>query len=156
MKRKSKGLALLLALMMLISMNPAIVFAEAVGQPGDTPAVAEETPVTPEKVHEELGTAIDAAIALEDYQRLAAAYGPDSENVTKAYAAWQDAEIKARAANKAAEDAAAASGSGYAAASSTSKANTGDNSKTLVWLTTLATAGIALAKGLVGRLRTQN
>jgi len=153
--------------------------------------------------------AIDAAIALEDYQRLTAAYGPDSENVTKAYAAWQDAEIKARAANIAAGDAAdeaiaakaaykaaraaadakngsnsgsdsgqasgndpqvspqnggnsgstnaaAASGSGYAAASSTSKANTGDNSKTLVWLTTLATAGIALAKGLVSRLKTQN
>ena len=153
--------------------------------------------------------AIDAAIALEDYQHLAAAYGPDSENVTKAYAAWQDAEIKARAANEAAGDAAdeviaakaayeaakraadekngsnsgsdsgqasgnnpqvspqnggnsgsanaaAASGSGYAAASSTSKANTGDNSKTLVWLTTLATAGIALAKGLVSRLKTQN
>ena len=76
-------------------------------------------------------------------------------NVTKAYVdrKAQDAADK----KEAAEDAAgAASGSGYAAASSTSKANTGDNSKTLVWLTTLATAGIALAKGLVGRLKTQN
>ena len=52
----------------------------------------------------------------------------------------------------------AVSGNGYAAGSSTNtgKTNTGDHSKTLVWLTTLCTAGIALTKGLLSRLGTQN
>lgn len=50
----------------------------------------------------------------------------------------------------------AVSGSGYAAGSSTGKTNTGDHSKTLVWLTTLCTAGLALTKGLLSRLGTQN
>lgn len=155
--------------------------------------------------------AIDAAIALEDYQRLAATYGPSDENVTKAYAAWQTADANATAAKGAADDAqkaataakdaydaakaaadgkkgsnsgsdsgqasgngqqvspqnggnsgsanaAAVSGNGYAAGSSTNtgKTNTGDHSKTLVWLTTLCTAGLALTKGLISRLGTQN
>ena len=145
-----------------------------------------------------------AEIALADYEKLKAAYGPSDENVTKAYDAWQAADANATAAKGAADDAqkaataakdaydaakaaadakngsnsgsdsgqdsgngqqvspqngqTAVSGNGYAAGSgtNTSNANTGDHSKTLVWLTTLATAGIALAKGLVGRLKTQN
>ena len=57
MKRKSKGLALLLALMMLISMNPAIVFAEDIAQGGDPAPVSDESAVTPEDVYESLADA---------------------------------------------------------------------------------------------------
>ena len=57
MKRKSKGLALLLALMMLISMNPAIVFAEDIAQGSDPAPVSDESAVTPEDVYESLADA---------------------------------------------------------------------------------------------------
>ena len=57
MKRKSKGLALLLALMMLISMNPAIVFAEDIAQGGDPAPVSDESAITPEDVYESLADA---------------------------------------------------------------------------------------------------
>ena len=150
--------------------------------------------------------AIDAAIALEEYQDLAAAYGPSGANVYKARLAAEEAQRRADlaakerdAARTAATDAlkayeaakeavhptptpaptpsptpggnptvdpqvnptggqVALSGNGYAAGSSTNtgKTNTGDHSKTLVWLTTLCTAGLALTKGLISRLGTQN
>lgn len=150
--------------------------------------------------------AIDAAIALEDYERLAAAYGPSGANVYKAKLAAKEAQRRADLAadeRDAAQTAAglakdyyeaaraaadkkndpspspsptpggdptvnpqsnpqsgqtAVSGNGYAAGSSTNtgKTNTGDHSKTLVWLTTLCTAGLALTKGLISRLGTQN
>ena len=144
--------------------------------------------------------AIDAAIALEEYQDLAEVYGPSGANVYKARLAAEEAQRRADlaaeerdAAQTAAADAlkayeaakeavhptpsptpggnptvdpqvnptggqVALSGNGYAAGSSTNtgKTNTGDHSKTLVWLTTLCTAGLALTKGLISRLGTQN
>ena len=152
--------------------------------------------------------AIDAAVALEEYEDLAAAYGPSGAYVYKARLASEEAQRQSDKAAKAAEDAqteaaaalkayqkakeaadkkndpspspapsptpggnptvnpqvnptggqVALSGNGYAAGSSTNtgKTNTGDHSKTLVWLTTLCTAGLALTKGLISRLGTQN
>lgn len=144
--------------------------------------------------------AIDAAVALEEYEDLAAAYGPSGANVYKARLAAEEAQRRAdiaadqadlaqteaadaltayEAARAAADEKndpspsptpggdptvnpqsgqTAVSGNGYAAGSSTNtgKTNTGDHSKTLVWLTTLCTAGLALTKGLISRLGTQN
>ena len=150
--------------------------------------------------------AAKAEQALEDYERLAAAYGPSGDNVYKARLAAEEAQRRADLAadeRDAAQTAAglakeyyeaaraaadkkndpspsptptpggdptvnpqsnpqsgqtAVSGNGYAAGSSTNtgKTNTGDHSKTLVWLTTLCTAGLALTKGLISRLGTQN